>query len=395
LEKAMGADGKGMGRTVLRSAADKIDKLVSEKGADGTRLNDTEMRAALMEAVADSTGKGPAEVRAIVTDLYKDPAVRQQFESQVIHFAKKDTRDSSAWGGQEGKQRTVRANLMEKASKTRLDTLQKEVGAVEDKLDLDATWGSYSEENEKMQELAGKVGGEKLAQLSAYAKAFTGDAEDRDDSDWIALQKKKQLTDEEQAALGAELDALKETHGEDFVETLGGLSDKGTAEEITKYGTAQQMKGLQSAFTSEGFMSKFGKHSSKLEALAETGEVLTAQNVAASFDDADLKNMARTGGNAGRIRANMLRKAKAGDEEALGQLQQIAVEQAAVDKKGVEKKTTVKAEGAEARKLGDSEAALEDMQATFRDFAPAVKDFKEGAALFREAVESGSMRVED
>lgn len=391
LEKVMGKSGKGMGRTVLRLAADKLDKVVYDRGGEGNYIGDKERRAALKEAIQESTGAGPAEADAAVAELYKDRAAVQEFESQATHFAQRDSRDKSIWAtAQEGNIRRARWKQITKATEVREESFEKEIGGLEDVLDVDSFFGSYSGEETQIQKIAAAEGGKRFAAKAAYARAFMGDADDRDATAWIAAQREMGLSGEDQERIEAELQGMDP----DVVERMSTMAGRGSVKQLTRYADALQQRGMQSAFAGEKFLGKFGRFSKSLEGFVSAGDKrLTAQTVAEQFTEEELAQMGRSGGQFGRTYSKLLGKAKAGDVKSQALLAQYAAEQQGTTEEGVEEMASVAASGKEARKIAASAGAMENMAEMFKDFSPAAKEFREGATMLRDAMEAGQIQA--
>lgn len=391
LEKVMGASGKGMGRTVLRLAADKIDKEVYDRGGEGNYIGDKERKEALKAAIQETTGAGPAEADAMVAELYKDRAAVQEFESQSTHFAQRDSRDKSTWAtAQEGNLRRARWKQISKVTEAREESFEEEIGGLEDVLDVDAFLGVYSGEETEIQRMAAEKGGRRFAATAAYARAFMGDAEDRDAEAWIRLQREQGISEEEQERIEKELQGMEEG----TVERLAEMAGRGTPEQMQRYAEALQQRGLQSAFAGRQFLERLGPYSRRLEGFVAAGDKqLTAQSVAEQFTEEELTRMERGGDRFAKQFAGTLRKAKKGDQRSLALIRQFAAEQQEVSGEGVEEAQAVRAGGEEARRLAASEEAVENMAAMFKDFQPAAKEFKEGAEMLRDAMEAGQIMI--
>ena len=385
LEKAMGSGGKGLGRTVLRMAADKLDKIVSDRGSSGSSVGAAERRKVVKEAIQEATGMGPAEADAAVSDLFKNGAAVQELNTQLTHFAQKDSRDTSAWGGaQEGKLRKGLWAQITKATEQRKAGFEEEIKGLESVLDVDSTFGFYSGQEERIQNLAKAEGGARFAAKAAFARAFLGDEEDRDATAWLKLKKSGALEGIDEATLEKELAGMDKGD----VKRLAEMAGKGTPEQLQKYADVLGARGLQDAFASQGFLEALGPYSKDLEAMVSSEEgPLSAQKIAGAFTEEELKKMEASGSQFSKGMAATIRQAKKGDKGAIERLTAYAVEKSGI-KDGKEETTDVKAKGKEAKDLAASEEALENVAAMFKDFAPATKDFREAAQMFRDAMES-------
>jgi hypothetical protein len=393
IEKVMGKSGKGLGRTVLRMAADKLDKEVQSRGGEGVSIGDKERREALKKSIMEATGVGEAEANAQVTELYKDRAAVKEFETQVTHFAQRDSRDKSTWGtAQEGNIRKSTWAQITEATTKREEQFDEEIENLEDTLDVDSTFGIYSDEEGQIQKLATSEGGKRFAAKAAYARAFMGDPDDRDPSAWLALKKSGAVEGIDEATLEAELQGMDQ----DTVDRLGDMAGRGTGEQLTRYADSLLGRGKQGAYASKEFLGKFGKYSEKLEGFVAVGDQkLSARSIAEQFTDEELDTMAKTGGQSGKRFSKLFKAAKGGDLKAQGLLDKYVAEQQTTTKEGVDEDVSVKGSGERARKLEASEDALENVSAMFKDFSPAAKDFKEGASMFRDAMEAGQIMARE
>lgn len=415
-----GKKGKGEGLSILRRAGDKLDKLVYDRGDSGEQITPADYRRVLKETIASKGGVSNSEAERITAELMSKPQVKSEINTQMTHYAKVDSRDPSTWlEAQEQDPRAAMYDQIDVQTKRRVETLkeaqlamEKTLGVGETKIDYSLSAalfspqqgglfgmalgalglvGGYSEEETKIQGLASQMGGKKFALTAAGLEAFTGDADERDLTKWEALVKERGLTPEQEIEEEKRIRKLAKGD-EDVADRIREMSRRGTSEDMAKYARGVQARGMQTAFGSQGFLEEFGKYSESLEGYLSTEKgPITAGGVAEQFTEDELKRMALTGGNAGRIRARLIREAKGGDKKAQEQLLKIATEKQKISKEGVEEGGTTTGEGAEAKKLAASEKALDDMSATFRNFAPAAKDFKEGASMFRDAMEAGQI----
>ena len=225
------------------------------------------------------------------------------------------------------------------------------------------------------------------------AKAWTGDRDDRDLKKFMAAAGEAGLSEAQIKKYQEGARAMDEGMAEDLRE----MATKGTFKELKAFATTKQREGVQAGFASSGFLESVGKYSSKIEDyVASAEEELTAEGITKQFSEADLTNMARTGGQQGRQMALIMRDIKGGGEKgkkAQATLTAIAASKSKVGKEGVEEIDTVKAEGPEAQRLAASEEALGEMASMFKNFGPATKDFKEGAIMFRDAMEVGQIKL--
>ena len=387
IDDALGSKGSGM--SVIEAAANALDKEVYDRGSNGEVLSEKDYEAAVIQGL-QAQGLSPKEAKSKVAEMKKSGAL-SNITSQVVHFAKKDSRDLELWTTtQEKDHRESIRDQTSKAVDSRQESLRKSIKDVEAELDLDSTFGgsgSYSAEEEKIQKMAAKAGGKGFALKVAAAEAFTGDRDDRSLKRWDELT--KGMSNEEQAKLRKEAEGMDEDMRERLID-IGQEAGKDTSK-IIKFGKAQHAIGMQGAWGSAGFTESVGKYSSKLEGMlaSDEGEI-SAQKVAGAFTDDELKKMAREGGAGGRQMAQLIKKTREGDTKAAALLEKHATEQADISEEGVEETAGVKGEGEEAQKVEAADEAMADMQKMFAGFGPASKDFAYGAKALAEAMDSDS-----
>lgn len=355
-------------------------------------------------------------------ELFQRPEVKTELKTQMTHYGKQDSRNKEAWTeAQEADPRAAIADKISVATKRRTERLKETSADLESKLGVEATSGTaaigavlgfalgplgavagaaigdlmsgYSEEEIAIQELAAKEGGDVFALKALAAKAWTGDRDDRDLKKFMAAAGEAGLSEAQIKKYQEGARAMDEGMAEDLRE----MATKGTFKELKAFATTKQREGVQAGFASSGFLESVGKYSSKIEDyVASAEEELTAEGITKQFSEADLTNMARTGGQQGRQMALIMRDIKGGGEKgkkAQATLTAIAASKSKVGKEGVEEIDTVKAEGPEAQRLAASEEALGEMASMFKNFGPATKDFKEGAIMFRDAMEVGQIKL--
>ena len=410
IDQAMGG-GKREGLNILRAAGDKLDKLVYDRGKYGEALTDDDYKKILKETIVQKGDVSSSEADKMVASLMSRPEVKAEVKTQMTHYAKQEPRDSSIWlKTHEQDARTAMYDQLSQQSDKRVEAVKQQQAATEKKLGvgesevakysvLDVSLedlsfgliGGYSEEEIQVQETAAEMGGTKFAATAAGLRAFTGDKDDRDSAQWEALVKEKGWTYEEEQA---EMKRIQEfaRKNEDVAGRMREMAGKGTIEDLQSYATGVGVRGLQAAFTSQGFVEGIGKYSAGLEEYLATAEgPITAEGVAKQFTSKELETMAKSGGQQGRDMAALIKDAKEGDEEAQQMLTQYAQDQLKVTEEGTEEVATTKGEGKEAQRLETSEKALEGMAAMLKDFSPAAKEFKEATSMFRDAMEAGQI----
>jgi hypothetical protein len=422
----------GVGYMTLRAAGNKLDKIVYNKGAYGEPLTKKDYQKALEEALLETSGgdmsakKAKEMAASIVNNADDFEAVR----AQMVHYGKKDSEDLSLWKGVHEEELNVgRLDQVKKMTDARIKDLRNQQEGLEETLGVDSFAGSYSDEEEDIQDLAGAVGGKGIAIRAAVAKAYTGDK--KDGKQLVALQRKYNLS-------GKEIDKIAEEVGKldkGMQKRLAEMSERGTVKQLEDYGTGQQEIGMQKAFGSAGFMKSLGKYSDKLEGYLSTKKgKLDAKGVAEQFTAEELDRMRKSENPEDRRMAGVISKAQGGDVAAQDELVSFAVnkddvtKKAAGTKQGVvpswlkmaakatgsiwgmmamegidavfggksneatEETLVTGAEGEEGRKLAKSDEALSSMEDIASSFAPAVQDFSKGAKLLREVMETERLR---
>jgi len=393
LDKAMGdAGGGGAGYSVMRTAADKLDKIVVDRGKYGEAVTAADMQKVLVESIIEESGGKVNRSRAeqIAQGLAKKPHIMRDINAQITHYARQDSADPSTWLNQEGDMRTAVTEQITKATNARVEALQGQIETMEEKLDLDPFLGFYSGEEENVQKIAARRGGKRFALLAAASMAVTGDRDERTRSKLREVQKKYGFTDKEIRAAEREARAM-EREDEDTMERIREAGAAGSLEDLERYGTQQQRIGIQSAFASEGFMGQFAPYSERLtEYMGTEGRDVTAAGIAKQFTQEDLGRMAQSGAGGRRWAAIMKLAQGTGEKAQKAQefITRYAAQQARTTEEGVEEVAATKATGEEAQRLQESDIAMSDMQTVFSEFSRAAPDFAQGARMLREAMNS-------
>lgn len=401
IDKAAGKDLGGLGYDVLRTAGNKLDKVVYDRGKYGENVKPSDVQKLLVESIVESSGGkiGKKRARQIADKLSKNAGVMKDINAQITHYARQDSLDPSIWlKAQEEDPRTAIFDSITTATESRVDALRSSMETMEEKLDLDPFLGSYSSEEEKVQGIAAERGGKKFALLAAASLAVTGDRDEQSRKKLREVQKKYGFTGAEVRAAEREARAL-EGSDEDTLERIREAAGAGSVADLERYGSMQQQIGLQGAFASEGFLKQFAPYSKKLTGYMAGVEKsgasdVTAAGIAQQFTSEELEQMAKGGGGARRWAAVLKAAQGKGDKAKKAQelLTRFAASEAKAGEEGVEEATASKAEGEESQALERSDAAMGDMQAVFADFSPAVKEFSAGARMLREAMNSDMIR---
>jgi len=406
IEKALGSKSGIKGYDVIRAAGRKLDEMVYNRGKYGENITQADRHRAIIEGIMEASG-GKVDIkraRQLAAKIGSQPHLLHDMEVQVTHYARQDALDPSLYVGQEEDHRASVFKQITKATNQRVESLQNQIETMEEKLDLDPFMGYYSEEEEKIQKLAAGWGGKGTAIRAMALLAETGDmtAEERraNQKKWRAVADKYKLTSKERrdAENEARQFAAKNT---DIADRLREAAKAGTVQQLERYGITQQEIGIQSAFSSKGFMGEFAPYSEKLPGFMATATepgAVSARSIAQQFTDPELAEMARTGGAKGRRWAAIFRKAKGTGEEATKAQELItreAARQSEISEKGVEEAAAMTSEeriekwqGGKGKGLAASDRAMADMQAVFSEFGTAVQVFAQGSQRLQQAMNS-------